>query len=76
MANIKINTLDINNINLRNSDINPISNNNNIQVKKRKFGHVKNTKSTDFVSFRNNITYDRDSLDITLCNKNSYNNYK
>ena len=65
MVNIKINTLDINNINNRNNDINPISNN-NIQVKKRKFGHVKNTKSTDFVSFRNNITYDRDSLDITI----------
>ena len=66
MVNIKINTLDINNINNRNNDINPISNNNNIQVKKRKFGHVKNTKSTDFVSFRNNITYDRDSLDISI----------
>ena len=65
MVNIKINTLDINNINNRNNDINPISNN-NIQVKKRKFGHVKNTKSTDFVSFRNNITYDRDSLDISI----------
>ena len=65
MVNIKINTLDINNINNRNNDINPITNN-NIQVKKRKFGHVKNTKSTDFVSFRNNITYDRDSLDISI----------
>ena len=27
---------------------------------------MKNTKSTDFVSFRNNITYDRDSLDISI----------
>ena len=64
---ININTLDINNINNRGSDINAISNNhNNIKVKKCKFGHVKNTKSTDFVSFRNNITYDRDSLDISI----------
>ena len=55
-----INLLDIENINNN-------TNNNNIRVKKNnRFGHVKNTKSTDILSFRNNFNYDRDSLDTSI----------
>ena len=44
------------------------NNDNNIKVNKCKIGHVKNIKSTDLISFRNNISYDRDSFDISLKN--------
>ena len=55
---ININTLDIDN----NND----NATNNLKVKKIKFGHVKNIKSSDLTSYRNNITYDRDSLNISI----------
>ena len=47
-------------------DLNNNNNDNNIKVNRCKIGHVKNTKSTDLVSFRNNISYDRDSFDISI----------
>ena len=49
--------------NINNLDLN--NNINNIKVNKGKMGHVKNTKSTDLLLFRNNISYDRDSVDIS-----------
>ena len=52
----------IKNINALNLNSN---NNNNIKVK-HNLGHVKNTKSNDVLSFRNNITYDRDSFNISI----------
>ena len=55
---ININTLDIDN---NNDNVT-----NNLKVKKIKFGHVKNIKSSDLTSYRNNITYDRDSLNISI----------
>ena len=48
--------------NINNLDLN--NNINNIKVNKCKMGHVKNTKSTDLFLYRNNISYDRDSVDI------------
>jgi hypothetical protein len=50
--------------NINNLDIN--NNINNIKVNKCKMGHVKNTKSTDLLLYRNNISYDRDSVDINI----------
>ena len=55
-----INTLDFNNNNNNDNGIN------NLKVKKIKFGHVKNIKSSDLTSYRNNITYDRDSFNISI----------
>ena len=39
---------------------------NNIETNKYNLRHVKNTKSSDLISFRNNISYDRDSMDISI----------
>ena len=39
---------------------------NNIETNKCNLRHVKNTKSSDLISFRNNISYDRDSMDISI----------
>ena len=41
---------------------------NNIETNKCNLRHVKNTKSSDLISFRNNISYDRDSMDINIKN--------
>ena len=46
-------------------NINNLNLNNNIKAN-FKLGHVKNTKSTDLLSIRNNISYDRDSFNISI----------